>query len=144
MKLNKLFSLIILTSIFALSVNANSAYSSQPSFDVYWTKFRAAIIKKDKAAAYSLTRTPVYMPYGNGFIKTRAQFFRRYKEVFSEEADAAKCFAKAKPERIDAKKYEVACGFKDDPDGRAGQPLVYTFELTAKGWKFTRYDNINE
>lgn len=124
--------------------SASPVVSGQAGFDLFWAKFKAAVTKKDKAAAYNLAKTPVYMPYGVGFIKNRAQFFKRYNQIFNDDADAAKCFAKAKPARIDAKKYEVACGFKDDPDGRAGQPLVYTFELTAKGWKFTRYDNINE
>ncbi|HXS00773.1 MAG TPA: hypothetical protein VN724_09385, partial [Pyrinomonadaceae bacterium] len=81
------------------------------------------------------------MSYGIPVIKTKAQLTRRYKQVFKEQTDAAACFVKAKPE-IDAdnpKRFTVAC-----PDAAGNEVVIYHFEQTRNGWKFTGLDNLNE
>jgi hypothetical protein len=61
--------------------------------------------------------------------------------VFNEQSDAAACFAKAKPQ-ADAdnpKHFSIAC-----PDAGGNEVVIYHFEKTRTGWKFTGLDNINE
>ncbi|HQU83559.1 MAG TPA: hypothetical protein PKY59_10555, partial [Pyrinomonadaceae bacterium] len=84
------------------------------------------------------------VPYGVKSVKTKANFLKRYNEIFYGEADAAKCFKTSPLNRVSAKRYEISCGFRKDTIGDGGEPLVYTFELTKSGWKFTSFDNINE
>ena len=56
------------------------------------------------------------------------------------ERDAA-CFNKAKREMDTAnpKHFSVAC-----PDAAGNEVVIYHFEQTRTGWKFTGLDNINE
>jgi hypothetical protein len=74
-------------------------------------------------------------------IKTKAQLSRRYRQIFNEQTDAAACFNKAKPEMDPAnpKHFSVAC-----PDAAGNEVVVYHFEQTRAGWKFTGLDNLNE
>jgi hypothetical protein len=122
----------------------NLQISAQTNFNAFWTKFKAAVAAKNKNAVATLTKFPLSMPYGMTSVKTRAQLNARYDKIFNGEADAVRCFAVEKPERESASRYSVACGFKNDKTGDAGKPIVYTFELTKAGWKFTGLDNINE
>ncbi len=84
------------------------------------------------------------MQYRVKSVKTKAEFLKRYKEIFDGEADAAKCFVKAKLEKENSKRYGVFCGFKATPNDKENMPIEYIFELTKSGWKFVGLDNINE
>lgn len=117
---------------------------AQTNFDTFWTNFKTAVVKKDKSAVANLSKLPLSMPYGVKNIKTKSEFLRRYNEIFYGEADAAKCFANASAQIVSAKRREIACGFKKDTTGDAGEPLIYAFELTKSSWKFVSFDNINE
>ena len=111
------------------------------STDTFWESFRTAVSKADVETIARLSKFPLAMSYGNPAIKTKAQLTRRYKQVFKEQTDAAACFAKAKPE-IDAgnpKRFTVAC-----PDAAGNEVVIYHFEQTRTGWKFTGLDNLNE
>ena len=81
------------------------------------------------------------MSYGIPAIKTKAQLIRRYRQVFNEQTDAAACFAKKKPEMDtdNPKHFSVVC-----PDAAGNEVVIYHFEQTRTGWKFTGLDNINE
>jgi hypothetical protein len=81
------------------------------------------------------------MSYGIRSIKTKAELLRRYKEVFSQQADAVKCFGSKEPEKdsMNPKGYIVAC-----PDAAGNEVVIYHFERGTTGWKFVRLDNINE
>ena len=117
--------------------------STEASMQVFWEKFKTAVIKRDKAAVANLSQFPIGMPYLQKDIKTRADLSKRYRAVFNQETDAAKCFSKARPE-IDStlpKEFYVACSY---PDGGGERPLVYYFTLTRSGWRFFAFDNINE
>lgn len=93
-----------------------------------------------------MTKFPMSMPYGVKAVKTKSDFVRRYNEIFNGEANAAQCFATAKPEKSSDRhgQYEVYCPFKKTPNDKENAPIRYIFELTKDGWKLTGLDNINE
>ena len=119
--------------------------SSSPQGDgareEFWTKFKTAVIKKDKATVASLSQYPIGMPYGFRSIRNRAQLLSRYSEVFNHEGDAAVCFKTARPEGDAAKpkEFSVAC-----PNGAGDLVVIYSFVLTPSGWRFRGLDNLNE
>lgn len=141
MRNTKFLLITVISAIFLL--NAGSV-SAQSDFDGFWKKFKAAVTKKDKTAVAALSKLPVEMPYGVKSVKTKAEFSRRYNEMFYGEADAAKCFQTSPVQEVSAKVREIACGFRRDTNGDGGEPLVYRFELTKSGWRFVSFDNINE
>lgn len=107
----------------------------------FWLKFKAAVVGGDKEAVARLSKFPVGMSYGVKSIRNGADLRRRYREVFNQQSDAARCFAKKQPE-LDAdnpKRASVAC-----PDEAGNEVVVYAFELTRAGWRFAGLDNINE
>ena len=111
------------------------------SFDSFWQEFKTAVSKRDAATIARLSKFPIGMSYGIPSIKNKVQLTRRYRQLFNEQTDAAACFNKAKPE-VDAanpKKFSVAC-----PDAAGNEVVIYMFEQTRTGWKFTGLDNINE
>lgn len=138
MKSKKYLLMFLITCVFASNAVA------QIKFDDFFVKFKQALKAKNKTAIAALTEFPLSMPYGMGSVKNKTQFMSRYNTIFYGEADAAKCFEREKPLRETALRYIVACGFKDDPGGEAGKPIVYTFIKTKNGWRFTGLDNINE
>ncbi|MEP6788447.1 MAG: hypothetical protein ABJB40_08450 [Acidobacteriota bacterium] len=120
--------------------------TAQSGFDVFWKKFKAAVIRGDKSTVAGLTEFPFSLGYdpsakgGEGSIKIKATFLRRYKYIFDNEVNAAKCFANATPEKED-KGRSVACSFKSDPHEK---PFIYSFRLTKQGWRFAGFENVNE
>ena len=117
-------------------------FTARPdSTDTFWQSFKTAVGKADVETIARLSKFPLSMSYGIPVIRTKAQLTRRYRQVFKEQTDAAACFAKAKPE-IDAdnpKHFTVAC-----PDAAGNEVVIYHFEQTRTGWKFTGLDNLNE
>ncbi len=111
------------------------------STDDFWESFKTAVSKRDVETIARLSKFPIEMSYGIPSIKTKAQLAKRYRQLFNEQTDAAKCFSKAKPE-MDAdnpKHFSVAC-----PDAGGNEVVIYHFEKTRTGWKLTGLDNINE
>ena len=111
------------------------------SFETFWQAFKAAVIKRDVPTVARLSKFPIGMSYGIPSIRTKAQLSKRYRQVFNEQTNAAVCFAKAKPE-ADAenpKRFSIAC-----PDAAGNEVVVYHFQQTRTGWKFTALDNLNE
>ena len=118
-----------------------TAQAADSSFDTFWQAFKTAIGKRDVETIARLSKFPIGMSYGIPSVRTKAQLTKRYKQVFNEQTDAAACFAKAKPE-ADAdnpRHFSVAC-----PDAGGNEVVIYHFEKTRTGWKFTGLDNINE
>ena len=115
--------------------------SGADSFASVWQTFRTAVSKRDLETIARLSRFPLSMSYGVPLIKTKAQLSKRYRQVFNEQTDAAACFNKAKPEADPAnpKHFTVAC-----PDAAGNEVVIYHFEQTRAGWKFTGMDNLNE
>ena len=132
---------ILLIVALVLPVASFGQQSNDNSFDMFWGKFKTAVISSDKNTVANLSKFPIGMSYGIRSIKTKSELLRRYKEVFSQQADAVKCFAKKEPEKDSAspKKYSVAC-----PDAAGNEVVIYWFERGPAGWKFVGLDNINE
>lgn len=111
------------------------------TFETFWQDFRTAVSKRDVETIARLSKFPIGMSYGISSIKTKAQLAKRYRQLFKEQSDAAACFSKAKPEADaeDPKHFSVAC-----PDAAGNEVVVYHFQQTRTGWKFTGLDNLNE
>lgn len=117
------------------------AYQSDPSIDAFWTKFKSAVIKGDKETVASLVQFPIGMPYGLRSIKTKPELLKRYRQLFNVQANAAKCFADARPALDDTAKNQFTIGCKD---AAGNETVVYHFLKTRGVWKLKGLDNINE
>jgi len=136
----KIKSLLAGSLILLISSNA----LAQTDFSAFWKKFKSAVVAGDKAAVAGMTKFPLSMPYGQKKVRDKADFLRRYDEIFDGEANAAQCFAKAKVGKDSARGYEIYCPFKATPNDLKNAPIRFYFELTSTGWKFAGLDNINE
>jgi hypothetical protein len=136
-KLSLIFSVVVVTT----AISSSFAVQSDGSIQDFWGKFSAAVIKGDKVTVAGHTRFPVSMPYGMAAVKNRTQLNKRYRTVFNAEANAAKCFATAKPETdpANSKSFSVAC-----PNAAGHEVVIYSFTRTTAGWKFVGLDNLNE
>jgi hypothetical protein len=128
--------LVVLAALFVTSSNAAGP---EDTFKTFWQKFKTAVISGDKETVAAMSRFPVGMSYGIRSIRNKADLLKRYKQVFNEQTNAAKCFGIKEPEKEGTKKYSVAC-----PDAAGQEVVIYAFELTKTGWKFVALDNINE
>ena len=124
-------------------LSSSNAFA-QSEFSTFWKNFRSAVIAGDKTTVAEMTKFPLSMPYSVKAVKSREDFLRRYSEIFKGEANAAQCFASAKPHKESTQRYEVYCPFKDTPDDWENAPIRFVFALTKSGWKFVGLDNINE
>jgi hypothetical protein len=125
---------LITLSLLLLLTGAESAES-------FFQSFKIAVSKRDVETIARLSKFPIGMSYGIPRIKTKAQLTRRYRQLFNEQTDAAACFSKAKIEMDpeNPKRFSVAC-----PDAAGNEVVIYHFEQTKLGWKFTGLDNLNE
>jgi hypothetical protein len=91
-----------------------------------------------------MTKFPMSLAAFQKPVKNKADFLRRYDEIFNGEANAAQCFASAKPQQESRGRYEIYCPFKGTPDDWENAPIRFIFERTKSGWKFAGLDNVNE
>ena len=117
---------------------------SETDFSAFWKKFKSAVIAGDKATVAEMTKFPLSMPYEVKAVKNKEDFLRRYNEIFKGEANAAQCFASAKPYKQSDRQYDVNCPFKETPNDREDVPIRFIFEQTKDAWKFAGLDNVNE
>ena len=117
---------------------------AESDFPAFWKKFKTAVATGDKATVAEMTTFPLSMPYLQKAVKNRADFLRRYNEIFKGEANAAQCFASAKPHKESDRRYDIYCPFKGTPNDWENAPIRFIFELTKGGWKFVGLDNVNE
>lgn len=141
--MKKLLVVSLLLCLSGTAVLSAAGVSSQgdSAIDAFWQKFKTAVANGDREAVSRLSRFPIRMSYGIRSIKNKAELRRRYRQVFSEQSNAARCFATKQPE-LDAtnqKRFTVAC-----PDAAGNEVVIYEFLLTKTGWKFVSLDNINE
>ena len=131
------------TVVFCVVLLAAVAVPAQrgESLESFWQKFKTAVVAGDKQAVARLTSFPLGMSYGIPSVRNRAALVRRYRQVFSEQADAAKCFEAAKPETQAGKprEFTVAC-----PHAAGNEVVIYHFARGRMGWRFVQLDNINE
>jgi hypothetical protein len=132
--------LILPISLLCLFAADAANATAETDFATFWKKFKSAVVSGDKAAVADMTKFP--MSIYESHIKSRAEFLRRYGEIFNGEANAAQCFAGAHPQKESG--YSVYCPFKDTPNDLENSPVRFIFEQTKSGWKFTGLDNINE
>jgi hypothetical protein len=125
--------------LFGLQVSAHPPQGDR--LEAFWARFKIAVINSDKGGVARMSQFPLAMPYGVPAIRTRSQLLTRYKQVFSGEANAAKCFASAKPQKDPQRPKEFTVGCDN---GSGQEVIVYRFVLTKLGWKFKSLDNINE
>ena len=133
---------VLILSILSLGFSSSAHVQRDQSIETFWAKFKAAVIKGDRAAVGQMSQFPIEMTYGMPSIRTAAQLNKRYRQVFNGETDAARCFAEAKPE-VDpqnSKRFSVACRIQNTGDF----VIIYSFSRTRAGWKFNSLDNINE
>jgi hypothetical protein len=144
--INCVVAIIACTSVWSVATPASDGehVATPADFSIFWQKFKAAVIAGDKTAVAQMTKFPLSMPYGLKAVKNKEDFLRRYNEVFKGEANAAQCFASAKPRQESARQYEVYCPFKETPNDWENAPIRFMFEQTKVGWKFAGLDNINE
>jgi hypothetical protein len=132
----------LLAGVLILLISSNAF--AQTDFSAFWQKFKSAVAAGDKAAVAGMTKFPLSMPAFQKKVRDKADFLRRYGEIFDGEANAAQCFAKAKPKKDSAREYKVYCPFKATPNDWENTPILFYFELTSNGWKFAGLDNVNE
>jgi len=116
-------------------------FTGADSAETFWQTFKTAVSKRDVETIARLSKFPIGMSYGIPSVKTKVQLSKRYRQVFNEQTDAAACFSKAKIEMDpeNAKHFSVAC-----PDAAGNEVVIYHFEQTKTGWKFTGLENLNE
>jgi hypothetical protein len=89
---------VLLISVLCV-LAADAGYgATETEFSTFWKTFKSAVAGGDKATVAAMTKFPMSM-YGSA-IKNRAEFLRRYNEIFKGEANAVACFAAAKPHTI--------------------------------------------
>ena len=140
-KMKLIEAILLLLLMVLVSSVASGRHQSADDFNVFWEKFKTAVIKGDKNTVGSLSKFPLGMSYGIRTVKSKAELTRRYREVFNKQTDAAKCFASRKPEadQTNHRKFSVAC-----PDAAGNDVVIFEFEHGKTGWSFVRMDNINE
>ena len=93
--------------VFILAAGASATVQPADSFQTFWEQFKSAVIKGDKGAVAALSRFPISMSFGVSSIRNKAQLLRRYREVFNDQTNAAKCFQKNSPKK-DGSAYSIA------------------------------------
>jgi len=132
--------LVLFTLLLSVS-HTGTATQADADFKIFWDKFKTAVIKVDKNAVASLTKYPLGMSYGIRSIKTKAELLRRYREVFNQQTDAAKCFATKEPTKNEnsPKVFTVVC-----PNEAGDEVVAFDFARGKTGWRFVSLDNYNE
>lgn len=92
------------------------------AFNLFWTKFRSAVTKNDKAAVASMTKLPFLF---ESVERDRTGFIKIYDELF--DARVRKCFGTAKTMK-EGDVYEVFC---------AGR--IFYFGKVDGNFKFTEF-----
>ena len=133
--------LLLLALVGTAWAQVSKKNQSNASIDLYWERFRTAVIKGDKMAVSRLSQFPIRMPYGVPTIRNNAQLVRRYRHVFDGETNAAKCFVEAHPKinPDNSGEFAVAC-----KNAAGDEVIIYSFGRTRHGWKFKGLDNLNE
>jgi hypothetical protein len=146
MKLTRITKRVVLVFAFALLATcawpaSAVGFQDDASIQTFWAKFKAAVIKGDQTSVVTMSQFPIEMPYGFPAVRTKAQLLKRYRDVFSVQANAAKCFGESKPALDEANKnrFTVAC-----KDAAGNEVVIYGFIQIRGVWKLKSLDNINE
>ena len=129
---------LLLVMLFGAFPAVANPQQEDPSVRKFWSKFKAAVQKSDKASVAAMSQFPIEMPYGVAKIRNRTQLTRRWRDLFSVQTDAVKCFGEAQPVQ-EREGFSVGC-----KDAAGNEVVVYGFVFTKMGWKLKYLDNINE
>lgn len=77
---------------------------TDPEFNRFWIKFKAAVARNDKAAVTDMTKLPFML---GGKDLDRAGFIKQYSSLFTPKM--RRCFARARPSK-DQDSMEIFCG----------------------------------
>lgn len=110
---------------FSSSVLIFLALSATPcmaadGFDAFYTKFKTAIINRDKASVASMTKLPFLFDSRN---LDKQQFMTKFEQIFPK--NTAACFKREKPV-ADRDSYSVFCG-----------DTIYVFSKVKGNYLFT-------
>ena len=115
----------------AASAQTNQRLSATPrAFQVFYAKFRKAVLARDKITVASLTRFPFEYGFDAGDEGTfsRTQFLKRFNDFLGGEPGI---FARRSPTFYsEAGRFELV----DESDASH-----YIFEKTGSGYQFTAY-----
>lgn len=111
---------LVLSCVTVFCATAFAADCPDPQFNTFWTKFKTAVVKRDRATVASLTKLP-YLVEGKQLNKQ--QFIAQYDSIFPK--NTAACFNKEKPSK-DQSIYEIFCGEQ-----------IYIFSKVNGKWLFT-------
>lgn len=106
MRLNKrlrVLGLVLLLG-FGVGLQVQSQNKRDPKFTAFWTKFKAAVARNDKAAVADMTKLPFMLDSKD---LDRAGFIKQYNSLFTPRM--RRCFARARPSR-DHDSMEIFCG----------------------------------
>lgn len=110
---------LILSFILLASISTPCAFGADSSFTAFWTKFKAAVAKRDKVAVAAMTKLPYLLDSKN---LNKQQFIAKYDLLFPK--GTATCFGKQKPVK-DRESYFVFCGEQ-----------IYIFNQEKGQWLF--------
>ena len=102
-------------------------------FQAFYTRFRKAVLARDKATVASLTRFPFDYGFdaGDEGTYTRSQFLKNFNNIFGTDAEAIAFFKRTNPTvNPDGRKIDVL----DDSDASH-----YMFEKIGKSYRFIGY-----
>jgi len=108
---------LICAMMFGQSVKAAPI---DPQFDAFWTKFKAAVAKRDKQAVAAMTKLPFLF---ESKMINKQQFLAKFDQVLPK--NTAACFKKEKPVADRDNTYDVFCG-----------ETIYLFNKVNGKWMF--------
>jgi hypothetical protein len=132
--------LVVLTVFLAFVIHGSHQANAQkgqklsatpPAFQIFYAKFRKAVIARDKTTVASLTRFPLTYGFDAGDEGTfsRAEFLKRFNDIFGGER---KVFALRNPTL-----YSESPGSFDLVD--QNDASHYVFEKRGRSYQFTGY-----
>jgi hypothetical protein len=106
MRLRKRLAVLSIVLLLGLGgvMQVSSQSKSDPEFKTFWTKFKAAVARNDKAAVAELTKLPFML---DSKYLDRVAFIKQYSSLFTPRM--RRCFARARPSR-DRDSMEIFCG----------------------------------
>lgn len=116
---------------------------AQSDFNIFWEKFRTAVLNDDKVGVVALTSFPLLMPFGISSVTNKDAFLNKYNSILNMEADVKRCFLHSTPQP-EGNGYDVYCTFKRLPESSHNRPIRYHFGRKQGRWQFEGIDNINE
>ena len=95
--------MLLLGGLLQVSAQRTST-KTDPAFNTFWIKFKAAVARSDKGGVADLTKLPFMIESTD---LDRAGFIKQYGLLFTPRV--RRCFARAKPTK-DQDAYEIFCG----------------------------------